>query len=93
MIGRLVDRFGIVLPVIGATLTLGVAFIASGLAPNLMTVRLANLLIGVGSSATFAPLIADISHWFTTPAAASPSPSAPRATTWAARSGRRSCSG
>ena len=65
VIGRLVDRFGIVLPVIGATLTLGVAFIASGLAPNLMTFAIANLLIGVGSSATFAPLIADISHWFT----------------------------
>jgi len=65
IIGRLVDRFGIVLPVVGATLTLGLAFIASGLAPSLMTFAIANLLIGVGSSATFAPLIADISHWFT----------------------------
>ncbi len=65
IIGRLVDRFGIVLPVVGATLTLGLAFIASGLAPNLMMFAIANLLIGVGCSATFAPLIADISHWFT----------------------------
>ncbi len=65
LIGRLVDRFGIVAPVIGATLTLGLAFIVSGLAPNLMLFALANLLIGVGSSASFAPLIADISHWFT----------------------------
>jgi MFS family permease len=65
VIGRLVDRFGIVVPVIGAALTLGLSFIASGLAPNLMTFAIANLLIGVGSSATFAPLIADISHWFT----------------------------
>jgi MFS family permease len=30
-----------------------------------MTFAVANLLIGVGSSATFAPLLADISHWFT----------------------------
>ena len=30
-----------------------------------MLFALANLLIGFGSSATFAPLIADISHWFT----------------------------
>ena len=30
-----------------------------------MVFALANLLIGVGSSASFAPLIADISHWFT----------------------------
>jgi MFS family permease len=64
-IGQLVDRFGIVKPVVGASLTLGLAFIASGLAPNLMLFAIANLLIGVGSSATFAPLIADISHWFT----------------------------
>jgi MFS family permease len=65
VIGRLVDRFGVVLPLIGATLTLGFAFIASGFAPTLKTFALANLLIGVGSAATFAPLIADISHWFT----------------------------
>ena len=44
---------------------LGLGFIASGLAPNLMVFAIANLVIGVGSSATFAPLIADISHWFT----------------------------
>src|SRR5262245_48802568 len=65
IIGRLVDRFGIVLPIIGATLTLGLAFIVSGLAPSLMMFALANLFIGAGSAASFAPLIADISHWFT----------------------------
>jgi len=64
-IGRLVDRLGIVLPLAGAALLLGFSFVASGLAPSLMTFAVANLLIGVGSSATFAPLIADISHWFT----------------------------
>jgi MFS family permease len=65
VIGRLVDRYGIVAPVVGATLTLGLAFIASGLAPSLMLFALANLMIGIGCSATFAPLMADISHWFT----------------------------
>lgn len=65
LIGRLVDRFGIVLPVVGATLLLGLSFIASAFAPSLLIFALANLLIGVGSSASFAPLIADISHWFT----------------------------
>jgi len=29
-----------------------------------MLFALANLCIGAGSAATFAPLIADISHWF-----------------------------
>jgi MFS family permease len=65
VLGRLVDRFGIVLPMIGAILTLGFAFIASGYAPTLTTFALANLFIGAGSAGTFAPLIADISHWFT----------------------------
>ena len=64
-IGGLVDRFGIVGPLIVSTLTLTVGFLASGLAPTLMIFALANFLIGIGSSGVFAPLIADISHWFT----------------------------
>ncbi len=63
--GRLVDRLGIVPPAIGAAMMLGLAFIASSYAPSLTTFALANLAIGAGSSVTFAPLIADISHWFT----------------------------
>jgi MFS family permease len=65
LLGRLVDRFGIVLPLVGATLTFGLAFIASGLAPSLTAFALVNLLIGMGSAIGFAPLMADISHWFT----------------------------
>jgi MFS family permease len=64
-IGRLVDRFGIVFPMVVSTVLLGAGFIASGLAPSLLVFALANVVIGFGSSATFAPLIADISHWFT----------------------------
>src|SRR5262245_37047833 len=33
VLGRLVDRLGILIPVIGSTLALGLAFIASGAAP------------------------------------------------------------
>jgi MFS family permease len=65
LIGRLVDRLGIVVPVVGASLVLGLSFIVSGMAPSLFLFAIANLLIGFGSSASFAPLIADISHWFT----------------------------
>jgi MFS family permease len=64
-IGGLVDRLGIVAPLIACTLTLGGGFIASGLASNLWAFALASFLIGIGSSGAFAPLIADISHWFT----------------------------
>jgi MFS family permease len=63
-IGRLVDRFGVVPPLMTAILLLGIAFVASGVAPSIFVYALASMAIGLGSSATFAPLIADISHWF-----------------------------
>jgi MFS family permease len=64
IVGSLADRFGIVAPLTAATLALGIGFIASGLAPDFMTFAIANLVIGIGSSGAFAPLMADISHWF-----------------------------
>jgi len=65
-IGRLVDRFGIVWPIVGATIVLGLGYIVASRAPNLWFFAVAHgALIGVGSAATFAPLIADISQWFT----------------------------
>jgi len=65
LMGRLTDRFGIALPVAGAALSLGCGYIAAGLATTLWHFALAHgLLIGLlGSSATFGPLMSDISHW------------------------------
>src|SRR4051812_37967896 len=66
VMGRLSDRFGVVVPVLLGGSSLGLGFIAAGLAPNLFTFALAHgLLIGLGCSGTFAPLVADISMWFT----------------------------
>jgi MFS family permease len=66
LIGRLVDRFGIVLPVVGGASALCLGYVAAGHAATLGQFAAAHgLLIGVGSAATFGPLIADISHWFT----------------------------
>lgn len=65
LMGRLADRFGIVVPVIGGTVMLGVGYAVAGLAATLWQLAVAYGVIGVGSSATFAPLMADISHWFT----------------------------
>lgn len=64
LMGRLADRFGIAVPLaIGiACLTLG--YLSVGLASSLWQVALAHLLIGTGCSASFGPLMADISHWF-----------------------------
>jgi MFS family permease len=67
LMGRLADRFGVVVPVVLGAVCLGAGFVAAGLAQSLWQFNLAHgLLIGfLGCSATFAPLIADTSLWFT----------------------------
>ncbi|HWP12654.1 MAG TPA: MFS transporter [Ramlibacter sp.] len=66
LMGRLADRFGVLVPVRMGGLGLGAGFVAAGLAPNLWLFCAAQgLLIGLlGTSATFAPLVADTSQWF-----------------------------
>jgi MFS family permease len=63
--GRLVDRLGVAAPLVLSTLLLGFAYIGSAFSTNIWQLALVHGCIGLGSSATFAPLIADISHWFT----------------------------
>ena len=65
IMGRLADRFGIVLPAVAGTIVLGAGYLLSGIAGNLWQFALAQGLIGLGSSGTFGPLMTDISHWFT----------------------------
>jgi predicted MFS family arabinose efflux permease len=65
VLGRLIDRFGILLPLIGGTMTMCVGYVVASLAPNLTLFALAQgALIGGGSAVFFGPLITDISHWF-----------------------------
>ncbi len=65
VLGRMSDRFGILPPVIVGTLCLALGYLAAASASTLWQYSLAHgLLIGFGSSATFAPLLADTSHWF-----------------------------
>jgi MFS family permease len=64
--GRLSDRFGILVPLLCGAVLLSLGYIAASLSSGLWQLALAHgLLIGVGASASFAPLVADISHWFT----------------------------
>lgn len=67
LMGRLSDRFGVMVPVLVGAVGLGLGFIAAGAATTLWQFSLAQgLLIGLlGTSATFAPLVADTSRWFT----------------------------
>ena len=63
--GRLADRFGIMVPLIGGTVALSAGYLLVGQATSLWQVALAHgLLIGFGCSVTFGPLMADVSHWF-----------------------------
>ena len=66
LMGRLADRFGVMVPVLIGTAALGIGFIAAGAAQSLLQFGLAQcLLVGfLGSSATFVPLVADTSLWF-----------------------------
>jgi MFS family permease len=64
LMGSVADRWGISASVKLGALMLAVGFAASAVAGNIWQFALVHLLIGFGSSASFAPLIADISHWF-----------------------------
>ena len=63
--GRLSDRFGIIAPVAGGAVAIGLGYVAAGLASSLWLFALAYVLIGAGTSATFGPTMADLSQWFT----------------------------
>jgi MFS family permease len=63
--GRLSDRIGIFVPVVIGTIALALGFVAAGRAASIAQFMIAQgVLIGVGSSVTFAPLLADTSLWF-----------------------------
>ena len=66
VMGRVADRFGVVVPVVGAAFALGAGYVAAAFATDLWQFAIVHgLLIALfGSAATFAPLIADTSHWF-----------------------------
>lgn len=66
LMGRIADRFGVMVPVMIGAVGLGLGFIAAGMAGGLLVFCLAQgVLIGLlGTSATFAPLVADTSQWF-----------------------------
>ena len=62
--GKLSDRYGIVFPALLGTVLLGIGYVAAGFAPNIWLLDAAHLLIGFGTSATFGPIVSDMSHWF-----------------------------
>jgi MFS family permease len=67
LMGRLADRFGVMLPVVIGALALGAGYLATAFAASLwqFTLLYAVLIGGIGSCVAFGPLIADTSLWFT----------------------------
>ena len=66
LMGRLSDRFGVMVPmVIGAT-SLGLGYLALSQAGSLIAFAVIyGVMIGMfGNAALFGPLVADVSHWF-----------------------------
>jgi len=64
VIGRLVDRRGVVFATIVSTLGLAAGFALATTTSSLVLFAAAQMLVGFSAAATFAPLVADISHWF-----------------------------
>ncbi|MBM3648729.1 MAG: MFS transporter [Alphaproteobacteria bacterium] len=62
--GRLVDQRGIVIISILSALGLALGYALAPLTSSLILFSAAQVLIGFSAAATFAPLVADVSHWF-----------------------------
>jgi MFS family permease len=64
VMGRLLDRYNIMVPAISGTLLTVAGFFAAGYAPNIWVLVAAHVVIGFGCSGTFGPIVSDMSHWF-----------------------------
>ena len=65
LIGYAIDRWGYWRPAFVASIGLAAGFGLCAIATSIVQIAIIHgLLIGIGSSAIFGPLIADISHWF-----------------------------
>jgi MFS family permease len=63
-VGSLVDRIGFALTQAAAAVLIAIGMAAAALSPSYELFVAAQIIIGFGASASFGPLIADISLWF-----------------------------
>src|SRR5256885_792035 len=62
--GKVTDRFGIVAAMALSISLLGLAYLLAGLSTTPCQFIAGHVLVRLGSSATFGPLMAEASHWF-----------------------------
>ena len=64
LIGTIVDRIGITRALSGSAILIGAGFALASVSPTILVLSALHLLIGLGTAASFGPLIADVSLWF-----------------------------
>ena len=64
LIGTVVDRLGITKALSSTALLIGAGFLLATLSPTLLVLSILHFVIGLGTAASFGPLIADVSLWF-----------------------------
>jgi MFS family permease len=64
VMGKVTDRYGIIVPILIGAVSQGTGYVLAGFAPSIWIFALAHVLVGIGASIGFVPMIADISHWF-----------------------------
>jgi MFS family permease len=62
--GKITDRYGIVAAIGVGVGILGLGYIGAGMSSSIWQFILMHFAIGLSSSATFGPLMAEASHWF-----------------------------
>lgn len=63
-IGRAVDRHGIFISLNCAAVTIAAGFLGVAFSTSFWSIAFFQFILGFGGAAGFAPLLADISHWF-----------------------------
>lgn len=64
LMGKLSDRYGIFAPLVCGSILLAGGYVAAASASSVTFFALAHFVLGLGTSASFAPLMTDVSMWF-----------------------------
>ena len=64
LVGRIVDRYGVTWALIASAILIAAGNIVGAAASSIQMLTVMQFVIGLGTAASFGPLIADISHWF-----------------------------